>query len=274
MNASYDSIARLYDSAFGAGRRGEDIDLYSALAGEAAGPVLEMGAGTGRVCITLAERGFHTTAVELSAEMLAIAVSKADAELTASARKNLHLIQGDMCAFGSDQSFSLILFPYSSLFECGTKERVRQALANAYRLLKTPGLMLIDCTYYGPGGYARKNGEVRELPKRDLPDARTVTLFRTDWHDETTGATECRIDAAISDALGVVVERSTHVIGRVYVGPEELRGMFDDAGFEACELYGAFDRTPIGDPSFQDAENQERYQKARQVWLCKKCKAQ
>lgn len=270
MNASYDSFAPFYDQAFDTGRQGADIEFYSRLASAATGPVLEMGAGTGRVCITLAERGFRTTAVELSAEMLAFARAKADLELSISARKNLHLVQGDMCDFTCDQTFGLVIFPYSSLFECGSKERVRQAIANAYQLLRANGMMLIDCAYYGPSGYVRKNGEVQEFKKSPLPNNRILTFSRADWHDESTGVTQCRIDAVTSDVLGAVIERSSHMIGRVYVNPKELNGIFREAGFETCELYGSFDETPIDDPSFQDAGSKQRYQKARQVWLCKK----
>jgi SAM-dependent methyltransferase len=46
------------------GAYGADLPLWRQLAGEAAGPVLELGSGTGRVALDLASAGFEVTAVD------------------------------------------------------------------------------------------------------------------------------------------------------------------------------------------------------------------
>ena len=48
----------------------DDIDAYARIAG-ARRTVLELGAGTGRVAIALAARGFHVTGLDLAPAMLA-----------------------------------------------------------------------------------------------------------------------------------------------------------------------------------------------------------
>ena len=51
------------------GRYAADLPLWRELAGAAGGPVLEIGAGTGRVALDLARRGHAVTAVELEPEL-------------------------------------------------------------------------------------------------------------------------------------------------------------------------------------------------------------
>jgi SAM-dependent methyltransferase len=51
------------------GRYAADLPLWRALAAAAGGPVLEIGAGTGRVALDLARRGHAVTAVELEPEL-------------------------------------------------------------------------------------------------------------------------------------------------------------------------------------------------------------
>jgi SAM-dependent methyltransferase len=47
-----------------------DLPLWSEMAAAAAGPVLELGAGTGRVAMDLARRGCRVTAIDQSAELI------------------------------------------------------------------------------------------------------------------------------------------------------------------------------------------------------------
>ena len=49
----------------------EDLELWRALAAEADGPVLDVGAGTGRVALDLAARGVEVVALDVDADLLA-----------------------------------------------------------------------------------------------------------------------------------------------------------------------------------------------------------
>src|SRR6267378_3615501 len=66
--AASEAFARLYDLDL-ADDPG-DLDLYLALAGRTGGPVLELGAGTGRLAVPLAAAGHRVTAVDIDAAML------------------------------------------------------------------------------------------------------------------------------------------------------------------------------------------------------------
>ena len=51
-------------------KRTEDVAFYVDLARQVGGPILEYGAGNGRITLALARAGFTVTAVDLSAPML------------------------------------------------------------------------------------------------------------------------------------------------------------------------------------------------------------
>ena len=50
-----------------------DVELFRRLAAETGGPILEIGAGTGRVAAALAESGFEVVGVDRSTAMLRLA---------------------------------------------------------------------------------------------------------------------------------------------------------------------------------------------------------
>lgn len=67
MSTNYD--ADVYD-AMHPGSLSGDVEWYRRKAVESGGPVLELGAGTGRVSIPIAEAGVNVTAVDLDPGML------------------------------------------------------------------------------------------------------------------------------------------------------------------------------------------------------------
>jgi ubiquinone/menaquinone biosynthesis C-methylase UbiE len=71
------------------------VAFYEQLARETGGPVVELGCGTGRIALALAERGFDITGIDVSDGMLTMARRKA-AACPASARDHLTLINQDM----------------------------------------------------------------------------------------------------------------------------------------------------------------------------------
>src|SRR5260370_41987261 len=92
-SALYDSfIANYYDeSPVGKGRT-QDVPFYRDAAREFGDPVLELGCGTGRITMALAEAGTRITGLDLSERMLERAVKKR-AALRGEERRRLHLVQ-------------------------------------------------------------------------------------------------------------------------------------------------------------------------------------
>ncbi len=70
----FNPIARYYDQDDG--RIEEDIPTVLGFAQKTGGPVLDLGAGTGRLTIPLAEAGYEVTGIDSARAMLAIAEHK------------------------------------------------------------------------------------------------------------------------------------------------------------------------------------------------------
>jgi SAM-dependent methyltransferase len=62
------------------GRYDADFDLWRELADQAGGPILDVGAGTGRVSLDLARHGHEVVALDLDPALLAVLRERADAE--------------------------------------------------------------------------------------------------------------------------------------------------------------------------------------------------
>ncbi|GMU42587.1 MAG: class I SAM-dependent methyltransferase [Xanthomonadales bacterium] len=104
MNA-YDAIAGIYDVDMGASMTLADIDWYLAQARAAAGPVLELGCGTGRVLGALRAEGVDAVGVDRSLPMLRQARLRCGPDAP--------LLRMDLRALGLRAHFALALLPYS-----------------------------------------------------------------------------------------------------------------------------------------------------------------
>jgi SAM-dependent methyltransferase len=79
-----------------------DMFLWRELAEAADGPVLDLGAGTGRVAADLAARGHEVVALDTDAELLAVLAQRAP---------GIETVQADARAFQLDRAFALVLAP-------------------------------------------------------------------------------------------------------------------------------------------------------------------
>src|SRR5512147_1515832 len=105
----YTSFAELYDLFYADFE--DDLAMYAGFAERAGGSILEIGSGTGRVTLALAEAGHTVVGLELSDAMRAVAQRKANrAQLTDRAE----FVPGDMRRFQLDRHFGLISAPLNT----------------------------------------------------------------------------------------------------------------------------------------------------------------
>ena len=86
----------------------EDLPLWRALAAEHPGPVLDVGAGTGRVTLDLARAGHAVTALDVDGELLAELRSRA-------AGLDVTTVVADARSFALDARFSLCIVPMQTI---------------------------------------------------------------------------------------------------------------------------------------------------------------
>jgi len=114
----------------------KDLAFWRALAEEHGGPVLDVGAGTGRVALELARARFAVTALDLDDELLA--------ELRARAGNlDVRTVVGDARAFDLGERFALCIVPMQTIQLLGGREQRAAFLGCAREHLDPGGVLAI-----------------------------------------------------------------------------------------------------------------------------------
>ncbi len=139
-----------------------DLDLWRELANSAAGPILDLGCGTGRVALDLAAKGHRVHGFDLDPELVAAFGARAD-----SAGLSVAAALGDARNFDLDARFALILAPMQLLqIFAGPTERIA-CLRCARRHLRPGGTVAVAIVDGMPA-------ELTEEAPPPLPDTREV----------------------------------------------------------------------------------------------------
>jgi SAM-dependent methyltransferase len=109
--------------------------------------VLDLGCGTGKHDLLLAQMGYKVTGVDLSDEMLAVANSQF-ASLN-SQLSTLNFFQGDIRSVRIDKTFDVVISLFHVISYQTTNEDIAAAFATARAHLNPGGIFIFDC-WYGP----------------------------------------------------------------------------------------------------------------------------
>lgn len=132
MSAELGSASAWHDVECGA--YAADLGLWSELAREAGGPVLELGAGTGRVALHLAAAGVEVTALDRSDDLLETLRARASDRGVA-----LETVQADARDFDLERRFALICAPMQLMHLLGGGAGRAAALAACAGHLRSGG---------------------------------------------------------------------------------------------------------------------------------------
>lgn len=116
------------------GRYAQDLPLWRELAAEAAGPILDLGAGTGRVALDLARAGHDVVALDRDAQLLA-ALRERAGDLP------VETVRADARDFRLDRRFALVLAPMQTVQLLGGADGRAGMLRCAAAHLRPGGLL-------------------------------------------------------------------------------------------------------------------------------------
>jgi ubiquinone/menaquinone biosynthesis C-methylase UbiE len=141
--SGWDDYADFYDWENAQTLDRRDVKFWQAMARRTAGPILELGCGTGRVTIPVARTGARIIGIDRSSEMLGHALRRSR---RARAEARPLWLRGDIrfLPFGTSARFNLVMAPYGILQSLVRESDLKAALASAARVLAPGGIFGVD----------------------------------------------------------------------------------------------------------------------------------
>jgi SAM-dependent methyltransferase len=131
-------FARFYDVIYNHLRNDADHEYFLRKILAVKGPVLEVGAGTGRFFIEALNKGADIYGIDISPSMIDVLKRK----LPVKEHYRISLL--DVCKLKSDNKFNLIIAPFRVFMHLLTVERQLKALATVYNHLNPGGTFIFD----------------------------------------------------------------------------------------------------------------------------------
>src|SRR5215211_6451165 len=198
----YDSLSDLYDLEY---THDYDLPFWLSLAAREAGPLIEWGAGTGRIAVPLSTAGHEVTAVELSVPMVEQGKPKTE---------SVEWIVGDMRDVDTGRRYDLAVCAFNSFLCLKSMDQALAFLRNASEHLVPGGLLGIEVSAFSP---------------EELIDPPGGPALR---HDAATQLMEMRLFYERYDAAGTLENRRAHDLTIRIAHRDELELMLRLAGFE------------------------------------------
>jgi len=242
----YAQTAALYDHV-GPYVSRNDVAFFVDAARISGGPVLELGAGTGRVLIPTAREGIAITGLDSSHAMLDMCRRRLANE-SAAVRDRVTLVHGDMRAFDLGDSFALVTLPFRPFQHLLRVEDQIACLHAIRRHLRHDGALILDV--FNPIlGKLDNDAALSEFePEAPVPLPGGATLTRSARVARRDLARqilliEMRYDIAHPDGRTDRIEES---VSLRYFFRYELEHLLARCGLRVESVYSDYIRNPFG----------------------------
>ena len=222
-------VAGVYDEWF-ATFDPHAIDLLAELAGD--GPALELGIGTGRIALPLADKGIAVHGIDTAESMIARLRSKPGAD-------RIPVTQGNFAEVPVDGKFALIYIAFNTFFALASQEEQVRCFRNVAAHLVPGGCFVIEAF---------------------VPDVTRFTGGQVNWATKVT-VDEVQLDVGQHDLATqrVISQKIVITEGNVrlypvqirYCWPSELDLMAQLAGLRLRERWSNWKREPFTSESGQ-----------------------
>lgn len=220
----------------------EDIPFWLELARRQGSPALELGCGTGRVLLPLAQAGVSVFGLDNDPEMLAVLRR----QLTAETRQRVSLLQADLAHYCLALRFALILLPCNTFSTLEADQRLA-ALDLARRHLLPEGRFAVSLP--NPDLLARlprqSEAELEEVFPHPV-DGEPVQVSSGWRRDRECFSLTWHYDHLLSDGR---VERTSAVVQHRLVPAETYEAELRQQGLKVIERFGDYDRSEYGKDS-------------------------
>ena len=237
----YDDWADIYDAVYA--DLTHDVDFYVELARESGGPVLELGCGTGRVSLAVAQQGIAVTGIDISPRMIAVAQAKAAKRGLA---ERCVFQSGDMATLQLAERFPFVVMPFRSFQSMLTTDEQRQALARVRERLAPGGLFAMDTFNPDVNSLVGDNASLAyHLKDVERADGGTLVVWGQNGWDPVTQVNDVRLIIEEVSDEGVVERRLMRDFEQRYTFRYETEHLLELCGFDLEAVYGDFDGGPV-----------------------------
>ena len=239
MASAYDEWAEVYDTVYADVR--DDIPFYVDAARRSGGPVLELGCGTGRVTVPIAEAGFAVTGLDSSPAMLDMARRKFQGSPAADGGLAT-FVEADMADFSLRTEFGLVAIPYRGFLSLLTVEAQLRTLENVRRHLSPAGRLVFNIFVPDPDSLVQDGDVPYHL--RDTTDPQTGqrrVIWQQSRYDHFEQIVETRLTIEELGNDGEVARRFYRDFTLRYAHRWEMHHLLVACGFEVVDLLGDFE---------------------------------
>jgi ubiquinone/menaquinone biosynthesis C-methylase UbiE len=225
-----------------------DVAFYVGEARADGSPILELGCGTGRITIPMAEAGLDVVGLDASHDMLVIARGKL-AALSPPLRRRVQLVEGDMRSFAMDRRFSLVTIPYRAFLHNLTVEDQLHTLRRVGEHLSDNGRLIFNIFDPKVQNLAAGSWSMPASRRREFVHPRTgnrVTIKEEFTYDlERQMVDGAFVFDEINTTTGKIVETIRSPLTLRYVFRYEMEHLLTLSGFRIDALFGDFKRGPF-----------------------------
>lgn len=213
-----------------------DGPFFLEMARQIGGPVLDLGCGSGRVTIPLAQEGIDITGLDIVPGMLAQAKQKA-------AGLPIHWVEADGRAFQLERQFDFIFAAGCVFQHLLTRPDQETMLARIREHLTANGRFATALFFPHLDQLAAVTEEQAWFSYTTI-DGRGVDVSGTEYYDPLR---QVKVETAIrrwTDKDGHSTTLRAPLSLR-YLFPQEAEALFHYNGFTTLSVYGDWDRTPL-----------------------------
>lgn len=223
-------------------RHPEDLPFWLELAAHSSDPILELGCGTGRVLVPLAQAGHRTIGLDRDPGMLKFFEDTLDPLIM----PRPSLIVADISRFSLAQQFSLIILPCNTLSTLEAEQR-RECLGCVHRHLQSGGKFAVSLPNPHLLSHLPGYSEVEFEDEFILPSTGNPVQVSSSWRrTKGTFIVSWIYDQLYPDGR---VERLTTEISHQIIPAQAYLDDIQAVGLKVESLYGDSDRSEYTDNS-------------------------
>jgi len=245
MDATYEP--ELYDLVTPASFAG-DLEWYRRRAKDSGGPVLELGAGTGRIALPMAADGTPVHALESNTAMLDALRRKMD-DSPEDVRRRIVPVESDMRSFQLDTTFALVIAPFRVILHNLTEDDQLACFERVHAHLRPGGRFLFNVFHPSLEFMARNAGALTGVWRwggtYQRADGSLVVRSEANQYDTVRRRVHSLHRYEDYGPDGVLRRTVLHRLELAYLYAADIERLLTRAGFTSVDIRGGFDGRPF-----------------------------